>query len=466
MPAAHTRVFISHTTKNAKFVDALVERLRDHYITTWYAPRHMPGGYFKSNIADALAQCDWFLLVLSPEALASEWVKWEVDAALADPRYKNRVLPVLAEDCPWTAFHEHLGRYQLFDFVRQPKEAEARLLRHLGVEPHPFPPLIVGDVKMPVHVFVGGDGVTRFRRGDIVCDGPGLPTDDTRLYTPQPDVQTFAAEYLPKRKKECDEQGKLFVNNRQVRLNGLTWGSPNATGGMDNRPLRLTLGWTWYFHTAVTNMKTDERLPDGRTIGQAHAAPIDNLHDCRLSNPMAANMSVVTRDGQICYVQRGSRVATLAGGFQPAVSGDGQPEDLSADGTYDPFSTALREGAEECFGQLPPERITDVCFFGLGRWMKTRFPFAFGEIRVDATAKQLLGMAPPQPDGERLFLPFTVEAVTAWVADRYRDMYAGRSSWPVASPIFSLLQSLRYEYPGRWLEVIDRLDLPEIPPPA
>lgn len=343
MPAAHTRVFISHTTRNAKFTDALVERLRDHYITTWYAPRHMPGGYFKSNIQDALAHCDWFLLVLSPEALASEWVKWEVDITLADPRFNNKIIPVLAEQCEWTTFHPNLHRYQLFDFLLHPKEAEARLLRHLGVEPHTFPPQVVG-----------GDGATRFRRGDILCDGPGLPTDDTRLYTPPADVQAFAADYLPKRQAECDAQGKLFVNNRQVRLNGVTWGSPNPAGGLANRPLRLTLGWTWYFHTAVTNMKTDERLADARTIGQTHAAPIDNLHDCRLSNPMAANMSVITSDNQICYVQRGSRVATLAGGFQPAVSGDGQPEDLTPDGTYDPFHTALREGVEECFGTLPP----------------------------------------------------------------------------------------------------------------
>jgi hypothetical protein len=156
---------------------------------------------------------------------------------------------------------------------------------------------------------------------------------------------------------------------------------------MANIPLRLTLGWTCYYHTAVTNAKTDERLPDGRTIGQAHAAPIDNLLDCHLSNPMAANMSVITRDNQICYVQRGQRTAVLAGGFQPAVSGDGQSEDLTADGTYDPFHTALREAVEECLGQLPKDRISDISFFGLGRWMKTRFPFLFGEIRVDATAK-------------------------------------------------------------------------------
>lgn len=71
MPAAHTRVFVSHSTKNAKFTDALVERLRDHYVATWYAPRHMPSGYFLGNIRDALANCDWFLLVLSPRSGSS-----------------------------------------------------------------------------------------------------------------------------------------------------------------------------------------------------------------------------------------------------------------------------------------------------------------------------------------------------------------------------------------------------------
>jgi hypothetical protein len=471
MAVAHTRVFISHTTKNAAFVDKLVERLRDHYITTWYAPRHMPGGYFAENIRQSLRECDWFLLVLSQEALRSQWVKLELDIAMADPRYYNKVLPVLAEPCDWKTFHEHLGRYQLFDFVAHAKEAEARLLRHLGVEPHTFPPVVVGDIKMPVHIFVGGDGVTTFRVGDIYCDGPGLPTDETRLFGLEPDVQEFAQTYLPRREVECREQGKVFVDNRQVRIVGVSWGSANAAGGLDNRPLRLKFGWTRYYHTAVTNMKTDERLPeDGRTIGQKYAAPIDNLHSCKLSNPIATNLSVVTVDNHILFGQRSHKVQTLAGGFQPAISGDGQPVDVSPDGLYDPFRTALREAKEECIGLLvPAPRAEDVTFFGLGRWMKTRFPFLFGELRLrEARLKDVMSYEPTQKwEGERLALPFTVEAVTEWCADRYRDQFFGRASWPVSSPIFSLLQSLRYAYPDRWPEVIRRLDLPEIQsPPA
>jgi hypothetical protein len=98
----------------------------------------MPGGYFLENIRQALSECDWFLVVLSPHSLASDWVKQETDQAMSDPRYYNKVIPVLAEPCDWKSLHEHIGRYQLFDYVQHPREAEARLLRHLGVEPHAF----------------------------------------------------------------------------------------------------------------------------------------------------------------------------------------------------------------------------------------------------------------------------------------------------------------------------------------
>jgi hypothetical protein len=360
--------------------------------------------------------------------------------------------------------HEHLGRYQLFDFVRYPEEAETRLLRHLGVEPHQYPPVIVGDVKIPVYILVGGDGRTRFGPGDILCDGPGQPTDDSRTYVPDAELQEFAAEYIPKREDECRKEGKVFVNNRQVRLTGASWGAASDKGGLDNLPLRLTLGWTWYYHTAITNLKTDERLPDGFTIGQKYAAPIDNLGDCRLSNPVAVNLSVITSDNFIFLGQRSHNVQALSGGYQPAVSGGGQPEDVDTGGVYDPFRTAIRESVEECIGNTYALTTNEVTFFGLGRWMKTRFPFLFGEIRLEnITGKQLESMRPTGAwEGIRFKLPFTVEAVTDWVIQRYRDQYFGRERAAVSSPIFSLLQSLLNAYPDHWVEVIDRLDLPEI----
>jgi hypothetical protein len=463
MAAALTRVFISYANKDQSFVDQFVEHLRDHYITTWYAPRNMPGGYFAENIRSALKECDWFIVILSSAALLSEWVKMEVTQAMEDPRFKNQVIPIIIEDCAWKTIHQNLSKIQAYDFIKQPKEQETRLLRYLGVTPHTYPPVVIGDVKIPVYIFVGGDGKTQYHYGDIVCDGPGQLIYNTQEYKLDPELVKFASVYIPMREKECRQQGKVFVNNRQVRLNNVSWQSPTDDGRLDNLPMRLSLGWTWYYHTAVTNMKTDERLDSGLTIGQKFAAPIDSLYDCKLSNPIATNMSVVTSDRYIFFGQRSNKVQVFAGGYQPAVSGDGQPCDVDENGIYDPFKTAIREGLEECIGTYPLS-TNEITFFGLGRWMKTRFPFLFGEIRLkNMTANQLESMRPTNEwEGIRKKLPFTIEAVTDWVADRYRDQFFGREKWPISSPIFSLLQSLYYEYPNRWDEVRDRLVLPEL----
>ena len=465
MPKAHIRVFISHSSKNSNFVEKLVERLREHYIPTWYSPRNMPGGYFSESIQQALNRCDWFLVVLSPDALKSEWVKKETKLAMDDDHFRGKVLPVLAESCNWSSIHKNIEYYQLFDYVFHPMEAGKKLLDTLGVDLHIFPPVMAGDVKIPVYIFVGGDGHTVFRHGDIICDGPGLSINDSLMFTPEPDIQGIANNYLLNRKDECHKKGIVFVNNRQVRLLNASWGSSNAKGGLDNRPLRLTLGWTMYYHTVVTNGMTDELLPDGSTIGQKYSSSINNLYNCKLSNPIAINLSIITKDNYIFISKRSQNVQTLPGNYQPAVSGDGQPEDVDDNGLYDPFRTALREAAEECIGLLnPAPSIEDVMFFGLGRWMKTRFPFLFGEIRLrEATAKDVMSYQPTNKwEGDRFVLPFTVESVTEWCANQYREHYYGRSHGAISSPIFSLLQSLQYAYPESWPEVIHRLVLPDL----
>ncbi len=92
------------------------------------------------------------------------------------------------------------------------------------------------------------------------------------------------------------------------------------------------------------------RLPDGQSIELKYGRELDDLGDSQLSNPIATNMSVVTSDRKIFLSTRGKKVAWNPGEFQPAVSGDGQPEDLDEHGTYDPSRTAIREAREECVG--------------------------------------------------------------------------------------------------------------------
>ena len=56
---------------------------------------------FAESIRQALNECDWLVVILSPEALASAWVKQETDRAMADRRDDNKVIPILAERCAW-----------------------------------------------------------------------------------------------------------------------------------------------------------------------------------------------------------------------------------------------------------------------------------------------------------------------------------------------------------------------------
>src|SRR5205807_2439062 len=144
------------------------------------------------------------------------------------------------------------------------------------------------------------------------------------------------------------------------------------------------------------------------------------------------------------------------GGYGPAVSGTGNPLlDCDPDGRYNPFRTAQREAFEEATGPLMPE-WSQITFFGLARTFKARFPFLFGELRLPITSSQLLSQVPAQSWESRglIGMPFTIEAVTEWIAARYRDQLGQRGlSAAVGTTFFSLLQSLLYEYRERWQEV-------------
>jgi hypothetical protein len=207
----------------------------------------------------------------------------------------------------------------------------------------------------------------------------------------------------------------------------------------------------------LTNQERDYVLPDGQSIALKYGHDLTDLLGSGLSNPLATNMTVVTRDMKIYLSTRSKKVAWNAGEFQPAVSGDGQPEDLDEHGSYDPFLTAIRECQEECSGRYRPS-VKEVTFFGLARTMGTQFPFLFGEIRLNITSAELESTPPLNPfEGQRFAIPLTVDDVCDWVRKHHRDHFEGRRGGVIGTTLFSLLQSLQYEYPDQWSEVVRRL---------
>ena len=93
-------LFVSHATQDRRFVGKLTTVLKKHRIRFWYSRKHLTGAQqWHDEIGEALRRCDWFLLILSPAAVRSEWVKRELVYALQERRFNDRILPVLHKRC-------------------------------------------------------------------------------------------------------------------------------------------------------------------------------------------------------------------------------------------------------------------------------------------------------------------------------------------------------------------------------
>ena len=76
------RVFISHSSKDKAFVEALVEQLKEAGVETWFdAHQLQPGDSIVQGIQDGLSDSDYLVVVISHNSVASKWVQAELNAA-------------------------------------------------------------------------------------------------------------------------------------------------------------------------------------------------------------------------------------------------------------------------------------------------------------------------------------------------------------------------------------------------
>jgi TIR domain len=114
---SRTDVFVSHSSRDRAFVERVIGVLHRHGIANWYAPTRILGAQqWQDEIGRALRRCNWFLLVLSKNALNSKWVKRELAYALEDDRYNDHIVSIVKTpgnyfDLSWT-----LSSIQRVDF--------------------------------------------------------------------------------------------------------------------------------------------------------------------------------------------------------------------------------------------------------------------------------------------------------------------------------------------------------------
>lgn len=96
------RVFLSHSSVDKPFVRDLRNRLVADGHPCWLDEVEIKVGFsLRRSIEDGIVTSGYFVIVLSPDSVASEWVQRELDVALVrEIRQKNvSVLPLLLRDC-------------------------------------------------------------------------------------------------------------------------------------------------------------------------------------------------------------------------------------------------------------------------------------------------------------------------------------------------------------------------------
>lgn len=96
------KVFVSHSSKDKAFVDRIVADLAAQQIPVWYDKLDIRiGDSIPGKINAGLSDAKYFLIVLSPDSVASLWVQEELNAALMRQITSNGtfLIPILLRDC-------------------------------------------------------------------------------------------------------------------------------------------------------------------------------------------------------------------------------------------------------------------------------------------------------------------------------------------------------------------------------
>jgi hypothetical protein len=127
-------IFISYSHVDKAFADSLADTLRSSGFEVWHDITSLRGGeQWATSIDSAVSACDAFLVVLTSEAVNSQWVRKETLLALDR---NKRVIPLLLKtvDIP-----VHLFDIQYLDFRGDQRQARSVLQQVLKSPGQPLP---------------------------------------------------------------------------------------------------------------------------------------------------------------------------------------------------------------------------------------------------------------------------------------------------------------------------------------
>ena len=111
----------------------LATTLTRHGVPVFFSPENIMGAQqWQTEILSALKRCDWFVVILSPNAINSMWVKREVAYALQDPRYEDHIIPLKYRNCALESL-QWLTLFQMINFGGDFRSGCRELLRVWGI---------------------------------------------------------------------------------------------------------------------------------------------------------------------------------------------------------------------------------------------------------------------------------------------------------------------------------------------
>jgi len=124
------RVFLSYAETDRPLAKTLAKDLIAAGFTVWSKQEILPGDNWARKVATALDESDAMVVIVSPAAAQSEWVRREVEFALGSPRYANRLVQVVAkptDGMPWI-----LDRLPSISVKREPAEVSQQVIEALA----------------------------------------------------------------------------------------------------------------------------------------------------------------------------------------------------------------------------------------------------------------------------------------------------------------------------------------------
>jgi type III secretion system FlhB-like substrate exporter len=153
-PQSMGHLFVSYARKNIEIAEKLTADLERAGFNVWLDRKGIDGGSkWAAEIARAISECETFLLLISPDSIASDNVRKECDLAAED---KRRMVPVIIHEVPQIPpeLRYHLAGLQRIDCTADYQRGFADLLRALGgastVKPPPVAASTPASATPPV----------------------------------------------------------------------------------------------------------------------------------------------------------------------------------------------------------------------------------------------------------------------------------------------------------------------------